>query len=90
MEGEELKKASKARLAEPSPFACMECGYHFKTVGAAEKAAFGEKGCPKCGGSDIDLALPEKPFAAGPGKPGMRFEVGDVEITTTLHELTPK
>ncbi len=38
-----------------SGFACMECGHKFRTVKAAEKAAFGEKGCPKCGGSDIDL-----------------------------------
>lgn len=37
-------------------FACMECGYAFKTIKAAEKASFGPKGCPKCGGSDIDLA----------------------------------
>ena len=39
-----------------SGFACMECGYKFKTVKAAEKASFSDKGCPKCGGSDIDLA----------------------------------
>ena len=39
-----------------SGFACMECGHKFKTVKAAEKAAFGDDGCPKCGGSDIDLA----------------------------------
>lgn len=38
-----------------SGFACMECGHKFKTVKAAEKASFGDKGCPKCGGSDIDL-----------------------------------
>jgi hypothetical protein len=69
----------------------MECGYRFKTVGAAEKASFGEKGCPKCGGSDIDLAPePAKAFVAGMTKPGMRFEVGDVVIETTLHELMPK
>jgi hypothetical protein len=34
----------------------MECGYKFKTVKAAEKASFGDDGCPKCGGSDIDLS----------------------------------
>ena len=39
-----------------SGFACMECGHKFKTLKAAEKAAFGPKGCPKCGGADIDLA----------------------------------
>ena len=33
----------------------MECGYKFKTVKAAERAAF-DKGCPGCGGADIDLA----------------------------------
>lgn len=39
-----------------SGFACQECGHRFKTVKAAERAMFGERGCPKCGGSDIDLA----------------------------------
>lgn len=39
-----------------SGFACMECGHKFRTVKAAEKASFGPEGCPKCGGSDIDLA----------------------------------
>ncbi len=39
-----------------SGFACMECGHKFKTIKAAEKAAYGDSGCPKCGGSDIDLA----------------------------------
>ena len=34
----------------------MECGYRFRTVAAAQKAAFGNDGCPKCGGADIDLA----------------------------------
>jgi DNA-directed RNA polymerase subunit RPC12/RpoP len=38
-----------------SGFKCMECGHKFRTVKAAEKAAFGEHGCPKCGSSDIDL-----------------------------------
>jgi hypothetical protein len=38
-----------------SGFACQECGHKFKTVKAAEKASFGDAGCPKCGGSDIDL-----------------------------------
>ena len=41
-----------------SGFECMECGKKFKTVKAAEKAQ--ENGCPKCGGSDIDLASPKK------------------------------
>lgn len=34
-------------------FSCMECGHKFRTVRAAEKAF--SQGCPKCGGSDIDL-----------------------------------
>ena len=37
-------------------FACQECGYRFRTVKAAERAAFGDDGCPKCGSSDVDLA----------------------------------
>lgn len=36
-------------------FKCMECGRKFKTAKAAERAAFGDRGCPGCGGSDIDL-----------------------------------
>jgi len=43
---------------QTSGFACMECGHKFRTVKAAERAAFGENGCPKCGGSDIDLSSP--------------------------------
>ncbi len=35
-------------------FACMECGRKFRTVCAAERAAF--HGCPRCGSTDIDLA----------------------------------
>ena len=34
-------------------FKCYECGRQFKTVKAAERAA--DRGCPKCGGVDIDL-----------------------------------
>lgn len=40
---------------------CQECGHHFRTIGAAEKAAFGANGCPKCGGSDIDEGKPTPP-----------------------------
>lgn len=36
-------------------FKCQECGYRFRTVRAAERAAFGDAGCPGCGGSDVDL-----------------------------------
>jgi len=39
-------------------FYCQECGHKFKTLKAAEKAAFGDSGCPKCGSSDIDLGRP--------------------------------
>lgn len=35
-------------------FACQECGRKFKTAAAAERASY--NGCPKCGGTDIDLA----------------------------------
>jgi hypothetical protein len=31
----------------------MECGRKFKTVKAAERAA--NHGCPKCGGTDVNL-----------------------------------
>ena len=41
-----------------SGFFCQECGHGFKTVKAAEKASYSDKGCPKCGGSDIDLGNP--------------------------------
>src|SRR6266404_67524 len=38
-------------------FACMECGKKFYSAAAAERAAFGDNGCPSCGGSDIDIYL---------------------------------
>lgn len=41
-------------------FACMECGHKFRTVAAARFAAFGDRGCPKCGGSDIDLDISDE------------------------------
>lgn len=40
-------------------FWCQECGKGFTSVKAAERAAFGDKGCPKCGGSDIDCSPPK-------------------------------
>lgn len=40
-------------------FVCLECGKKFKTVKSAEKASY--NGCPKCGGVDIDLDVPETP-----------------------------
>lgn len=48
--------AARAHRVRRVGFACMECGHKFKTTKAAERAAYGDKGCPKCGGSDIDLA----------------------------------
>lgn len=49
-----------------SGFACMECGHKFKTIKAAEKASYSDKGCPKCGGSDIDLARTEHEHGPDP------------------------
>jgi len=37
---------------------CLECGKRL-TLKAAHRAMFGADGCPKCGGSDIDLYVPE-------------------------------
>lgn len=42
----------------PYAWRCQECGYTFRSVAAAEKATYGNVGCPGCGGSDIDLSLP--------------------------------
>ena len=42
-----------------SGFECLECGHKFRTLKAAERASFGPNGCPKCGGSDIDLSPPK-------------------------------
>ena len=52
-------------------FSCQECGHKFKTVKAAERAAFGSRGCPKCGSSDIDLSSARSVtlFASSPGHP---------------------
>lgn len=44
--------------SQHSGFYCQECGHGFRTVKAAERASFGERGCPKCGGADIDLGKP--------------------------------
>ena len=49
-------------LSEPSTkpkrkrvplFQCLECGRKFYTTRAAQEAT--DWGCPKCGGSDIDI-----------------------------------
>lgn len=34
-------------------YVCLECGKKFKSEKAAERAT--DDGCPKCGGTDIDL-----------------------------------
>lgn len=36
-----------------NPWACLECGKTFRSAAAAEKAAFGDEGCPRCGSSDV-------------------------------------
>ena len=45
-----------AKVKASSGFACMECGHRFRTLKGAERAMLGPNGCPKCGGSDVDLA----------------------------------
>jgi hypothetical protein len=45
-------------------FYCQECGYRFKALKAAEKASFGDDGCPRCGGCDVDLGKPKQPEPA--------------------------
>ncbi len=42
-------------------FQCMECGKVFRSVKAAEHAAF--HGCPRCGGVDIDITVDPQPAA---------------------------
>lgn len=38
-------------------YQCLECK-RFMTAKQAKKAVDGERGCPGCGGTDIDLAVP--------------------------------
>ena len=56
-------------------FECLECGKKFYTVQAAERAAFGDHGCPGCGGSDIDAYYPPQLGGCGPS-PAQRFHKG--------------
>ena len=51
-----------------SGFVCQECGHKFKTTRAAEWAS--QRGCPGCGGVDIDLALLPEIEACTELKPG--------------------
>jgi predicted nucleic acid-binding Zn-ribbon protein len=64
-------------------FSCMECGHVFKSVKAAERAAFSSKGCPKCGGSDIDLSPTKKMFAPYPGHPSAYKSIPSTECDET-------
>jgi len=41
-------------------FQCQECGKKFYTVKDAERASFGIRGCPKCGGVDIESYMPRQ------------------------------
>lgn len=50
------RKPRARRAAGPALFECRECGRKFRTVKAAQAAMFGDRGCPGCGGSDIDVA----------------------------------
>lgn len=54
--GKGMSETQKQKAAKD--WACMECGKRM-TARQAERASFGDKGCPKCGGSDIDLAPTE-------------------------------
>lgn len=51
---ETTKPAPKKKPA-PRDWQCQECGKRM-TLATAERCAFGD-GCPRCGGSDIDLAV---------------------------------
>src|SRR2546427_8317762 len=46
-------EAKRNRSARKALFKCQECGRKFYSVKSAEKASFGDEGCPGCGGSDI-------------------------------------
>jgi hypothetical protein len=49
-----MSSAEKRSRRVPQ-FECQECGKLFYSAAAAERAAFGDEGCPQCGSSDIDL-----------------------------------
>jgi Zn finger protein HypA/HybF involved in hydrogenase expression len=52
-------------------FMCQECGKKFYTTAAAWEASFGDKGCPKCGGSDIDVYTKEDFWLTKKGEKGL-------------------
>jgi predicted nucleic acid-binding Zn-ribbon protein len=86
--GEAVTEAAK-KGAEAAAY-CQECGHKFKTLAAAEKAAFGEKGCPKCGGSDIDVSPPKKSESRlGEAKPSAS-ELGEIEAILKKHGYNPE
>jgi predicted nucleic acid-binding Zn-ribbon protein len=61
-EGETMTKSkTTSEVGAASGFFCQECGHKFKTIRAAERASFGPNGCPRCGGSDIDMGNPNAP-----------------------------
>ena len=49
----ELKMPKRKPKRKPL-FKCVECNKKFYTVKAAENASYGAKGCPGCGGADIE------------------------------------
>lgn len=53
------KTEATMRTKQMKDWACQECGRRMSQK-AAERAMFGENGCPGCGGSDIDLAVETK------------------------------
>lgn len=59
------------------PFACLECG---KTLTFGEAQAASWRGCPKCGGADVDVnpAAGAGPItvAVVPGKDERTFNAG--------------
>lgn len=68
---------------------CLECGKKFASAAAAEKAAFGDNGCPKCGGSDIDDVPDEKKNAITPEQEKRKLELID-EIQFLREELSER
>jgi hypothetical protein len=60
---------------EPNVFKCQECNRKFKTVAAAERAMNSDRGCPGCGGSDIDIDPTADPRKAT--RPGGGVSAGD-------------
>lgn len=54
---------------------CLECGWVFKSVKAAARAA--DNGCPKCGGVDVDNALAGGGRAPRPEDRGLATRLAD-------------